>query len=726
MNDETTDPAEPNFDEIRAKLLKKSIKTNNDIMPAIKNTTLFKNFNFGNLNIKNHLCFINLNDDMFYENGIPNSDYFEFYNKISNANLGLIITGGVYYHKIKFDKNIASLIDIKSLKTLYKHKKMVNQIHLTGSKIFLQIKPIFGRGDNIHNVVGIFPISASYNNSYHNSKLPAIRISDSKCNEIVDSVLELTKFSKEANYDGIMINGDSFNILGEMCSKEFNRRIFGYFSNTNDLIIKILNKIKQVYNRDIRIVFSFTVDTFLDKIYKNNAKSINSLQKLNIKSNFNDIFYFIKNLVINGVDGFIFRFGTFENEYFSVYNQFQDDDLYYSYYSMIRNYFDKINLKNKYGEKVSIIYTDNLTHLNIVNNYIKGGIIDFVDITRQIYADTNFVQNLMNDIKSMPCIKCGDCNQYARNCKTKCSINPLLVNKFNDTTKMNKIAVIGAGLAGIVCSNYLTDKNILVDLFEINKILNKTGRICEIYNFDKYLKAYNDYIENSLNEKISSSKVNLFLNTKFKTSDAKNYDAIIIATGFKEKFLNLNGSVLKNVKSIYDVLSDKDILNEVERIAIYAKTELSIKLAIYLASEGKKVTIIFPEFNNIKKIYNDRFSYYFYELTNLKVKIFIDAQVKKINQDFVDIIINNNCLKQESFSLSMNLYSKVKYKKQLKLVSVDMDLFIYEPELIPNNKLFYDIVSAGYTGKVFMIGNALQISSLSEIVDSAFFVAKNL
>ena len=174
------------------------------------------------------------------------------------------------------------------------------------------------------------------------------------------------------------------------------------------------------------------------------------------------------------------------------------------------------------------------------------------------------------------------------------------------------------------------------------------------------------------------------------------------------------------------MLSDKDILNEVERIAIYAKTELSIKLAIYLASEGKKVTIIFPEFNNIKKIYNDRFSYYFYELTNLKVKIFIDAQVKKINQDFVDIIINNNCLKQESFSLSMNLYSKVKYKKQLKLVSVDMDLFIYEPELIPNNKLFYDIVSAGYTGKVFMIGNALQISSLSEIVDSAFFVAKNL
>jgi hypothetical protein len=55
-----------------------------------------------------------------------------------------------------------------------------------------------------------------------------------------------------------------------------------------------------------------------------------------------------------------------------------------------------------------------------------------------------------------------------------------------------------------------------------------------------------------------------------------------------------------------------------------------------------------------------------------------------------------------------------------------MDLFIYEPELVPNNKLFYDIVSSGYTGKVFMIGNALQISDMSDIINSAFFVAKNL
>ena len=716
----------PNFDEIKAKLIIKSDKTNNNRKSIIKDYVLLKSFNFANLNIKNHLCFINLNDDAFYEKGIPNGSYFEFYNKISNANLGLIITGGIYYHKTNFDKNTSSFIDVKSPNALCEHKKMVNQIHLSGSKIFLQIKPNFGRGNDNYSVAGIIPLSSSFNAAYYNSQLPAVRISDSKCNEIVDNIVSLAKFSKDANYDGIMINGDSFNILGEMCLNEFNRRIFGYFSNTSDLITKILNKIKQMLKEDIPIIFSFTVDTFINEIYKNNAKNINSLKNLNSKCNFNDILYFIKNLVENGVDGFVFKFGTFENEFFSVYNEFQDDDLYYSYYSIIKNYLDKINLKNKYGEKVHIIYTDNLSDLNTVNNYIKSGMVDFIDVTRQIYADENFVQNLTNHNFSQPCIKCGFCSQCTRSCKIGCIINPLLTNTFNNEIKVKKVAVVGAGLAGITCSNYLTKKNIKVNLFEMNNILNKNGRNCEIFNFDEYLKLYNDYIEEALNENIICNKVDLFLNTKFEIKDCKNYDAIIVATGFKEKFLNLNGSILRNVKSIYDMLSNKSTFNDVEKFVIYAKTELSIKLAIYLASKGKKVSIIFPEFDNIKKIYNDRFSYYFYEMTNLKVKIFIDSQVKKINQDFVDLIVNSNYLKIEPLVLAMNLHSNTKYKKQLRLVSIDMDLFIYEPELVPNNKLFYDIVSSGYTGKVFMIGNALQISDMSDIINSAFFVAKNL
>ena len=72
MDDEIMGLVRPNFDEIKAKLIIKSDKTNNKTKSIIKDYVLLKSFNFANLNIKNHLCFINLNDDTFYEKGIPN------------------------------------------------------------------------------------------------------------------------------------------------------------------------------------------------------------------------------------------------------------------------------------------------------------------------------------------------------------------------------------------------------------------------------------------------------------------------------------------------------------------------------------------------------------------------------------------------------------------------------------------------------------------------------
>ena len=94
--------------------------------------------------------------------------------------------------------------------------------------------------------------------------------------------------------------------------------------------------------------------------------------------------------------------------------------------------------------------------------------------------------------------------------------------------------------------------------------------------------------------------------------------------------------------------------------------------------------------------------------------------------DFVEIVSNENLLKLSCLACALNLKSKVKYKYTPKLISIDNDIFVYEPELKENNKLYYDIVSSRFCGEVFMVGNALKISSIDEIIKSAYFVAKNL
>ena len=58
--------------------------------------------------------------------------------------------------------------------------------------------------------------------------------------------------------------------------------------------------------------------------------------------------------------------------------------------------------------------------------------------------------------------------------------------------------------------------------------------------------------------------------------------------------------------------------------------------------------------------------------------------------------------------------------------SIDCDLFVYEPELVPNNKLYYDIVDAGYKGEAYLIGQALEGGDLANDIESGYYVGKNI
>ena len=78
------------------------------------------------------------------------------------------------------------------------------------------------------------------------------------------------------------------------------------------------------------------------------------------------------------------------------------------------------------------------------------------------------------------------------------------------------------------------------------------------------------------------------------------------------------------------------------------------------------------------------------------------------------------------FSTVLNMKSNINYKFSPRLKIVDMDLFVYEPQMIPNNKLYYDIVTSGYKGEVYLIGNALQLGDIGDDIKSAFYVGKNI
>lgn len=715
MEDSNIQISKPDFELIKSKLLDTKKNSYSDV--DIKNQNLFKPFNYFDMQIKNHFAFINLTDIEFYDN----LDKFEkFYMNIAKSGVGLIFTGGNDY------KLFTKSINLKNKSVIERFKNIIKKIHLSGTKIFFQIKPNLGR--NIVSNFNGLSYSAYFNNSVQNANKLCFRLSDSKCKKIISEINELCEFTNQASYDGVMIDGSLSNILGEFSTPEFNKRYFGYYANYSELAETILKTIL-LNNKNLKIIYSITIDSYLKEIFENEINNIKTTAKIGQKQPFDTTINFLIKLVNLGVDGFIFKFGTHENEFLNIYNELEEEFLFFDFYKQIKDIFEMLKLKNKFGENVIIICDENINSTSKCDYYFVNNLFNIINVSKQILADNNYLKNLQNNEESMPCIKCSYCDKYAKDFKTNsCVVNPdvfgLDLTK-NNILNNNRVAVIGAGVSGIMCACFLADRDFVVDLYEKNDKVNRSGRLLEVFGMCKLTKKFNDYLENKLLKNAKKGQISLKTASKFENIEKnENYRAIIIATGFKEKFLKITGSVLKTVVSIYDFLSNKKLLDN-KKFIIFAKSETSLKLAIYLALNKKRVSIIIQDFNLIKKLSNDKFSYYFYLLAKYSVDVYLNANIKIIEYDFVEVIANK-FNKNKLLPYVMNLKSNVIKKFEKKLFSVDYDLFIYEPEITENNKLYYDIVSSGYNGEVYMIGNALQICSDADCVKSAYYVAKNL
>ena len=107
------------------------------------------------------------------------------------------------------------------------------------------------------------------------------------------------------------------------------------------------------------------------------------------------------------------------------------------------------------------------------------------------------------------------------------------------------------------------------------------------------------------------------------------------------------------------------------------------------------------------------------------INIFVETRIKKINEDNIDVFVNKNFC-GDYVSHIYNYLSNQTFKVLMVAKNLDCDLFVYEPELVPNNKLYYDIVQAGYKGELYLIGQALESGDLANDIESGQFVGKNI
>lgn len=699
--------------EIEKKLFSPNAKNKNNKLGKIASKSCDIN--------KDIFYFETLTDNEFFDVSGIKKDFLEFYKKVIKSGVGTIVFGGVYLGLT--EKKINNIARLSMEETVLQNYKEVNKFaHMSNCKTLLKVKSCYGRFNELYNQNTKTKLASNFGIDTENQQKILIRISDNKCNEIVADFAQKAMIASIAGFDGIMIDASLSNVIGELTSSEFNKRIFGYYSDTSDLIEKMLNNARPKNNT---IILKLTLFSFFQND-KKNANLCKNFQKINPNRLFRMLIKFI-NL---GVDGFEFVFGTKENEFLNQFNAFEDELIFAKTIIEIRNYFTENKIKNKFGEDVIIFYHDNFINIEKAIELAKNKTVNLIDVTRNIYSDVNYLKNLINKKSYLNCIKCLHCDKKSHfNFKNECLINPSLTDFDAVILDGNNkpVAVVGSGISGLICSLTLARRGFIVHLFETNNEINHMGKLTTVFGFDNLLLDYYNKIEEDVNLLANKKRIVIHLNEKFnlQNNNMNDFYSVILATGFKTKFLSITGAVQSHVHNIYDILNNKDILISKKNIVIYAKSELSLKLALYLLNHNKNITIIIKDTSWLNKSKNANLFYYFWILMQNNVSVHFLSQIIKINDDNIDLQIRRS-FNPKSINTFLNLMSNGKISSDLFQINIDCDLLVYEPDIIPNNKLYADIVKANYRGEVYMIGNALENSNLADTIKSGYFVGKNL
>jgi len=167
-----------------------------------------------------------------------------------------------------------------------------------------------------------------------------------------------------------------------------------------------------------------------------------------------------------------------------------------------------------------------------------------------------------------------------------CLVNPRACHEtelnYHPTKNTKKVAVIGAGPAGLAVSTIAAQRGHIVTLFDADKEIG--GQ----FNMAKQIPGKEEFYETIryFKKQIDLHQVTVKLNTRISLEDLKDseFDEIILATGIKPRELKIEGSEHQKVLSYIDVLKHKKPVGK--RVAVIGAGGIGFDVSEYLTHEG--------------------------------------------------------------------------------------------------------------------------------------------
>ena len=216
---------------------------------------------------------------------------------------------------------------------------------------------------------------------------------------------------------------------------------------------------------------------------------------------------------------------------------------------------------------IPLCTTNRINTPETAESIISSGAADMVSMARPFLADPHFVKKAM-ECRADEINSCIGCNQACLdhifvNKKASCLVNPLAANETElvlrpvSKDKVERVAVVGAGPAGLACATAAAQRGHKVTLFE------KSSEIGGQFNLAKVVPGKEEFFETLryFGKQLKLKGVDVKLNKEATAADLWNFDSVVLATGVTPRHVNIPvkaGTSKVKVVSYVDILTGKE------------------------------------------------------------------------------------------------------------------------------------------------------------------------
>ncbi|MBX7550795.1 NADPH-dependent 2,4-dienoyl-CoA reductase [Streptomyces sp. tea 10] len=480
-----------------------------------------------------------------------------FYAARARGGVGLIVTGGIAPNDEGRPYEGGAKLTTEA--EAEQHRTVTEAVHREGGRIAMQILH-FGRYAYHQDLVAPSPLQAPI------SPFVPRELSDGDIERTIDDYARAARLARQAGYDGVEIMGSEGYLINEFIALQTNRRTDrwgGSYENRTRFPVEIVKRVREAVGEDFIVIYRLSM---LDLVPGGSSlPEVVTLAK--------EIEAAGATIINTGIGWHEARIPTIAT-------------------SVPRGAYTWVTKKLMGEVSVPLVTTNRINTPEVAEELLAGGFADMVSVARPMLADPDFVAKAAAGTPEAinTCIGCNQaCLDHTFSGKiTSCLVNPRACHETElvlaPTRLKKRVAVVGAGPAGLACAVSAAERGHAVTLFdaasEVGGQLNVARKVPGKQEFDETLRYFRHQLD--------AHGVDVRLDTWVTAETVTGYDEVVVATGVTPRTPDIPGVDHPRVLGYLDVLQGGAAVGD--RVAVLGAGGIGFDVAEYLTDGGDKAS----------------------------------------------------------------------------------------------------------------------------------------